>query len=127
MAFTAFDFLARIKAARADSFRRLDRLAVDHSRAGARLPAGCFARRHHQKMIDRLPRFIVSPPIEVALNGGEGRKVLGQHAPLATGLGDVEDCIHHGPKIRRARPTATVLRRQMRLDDCPFFIRRIPA
>jgi hypothetical protein len=77
VAFTAFDFLARIKAARAASFRRLDRLAVDRSRGGAHLAAGCFARRHHQKMIDRLPRFIVSPPVERAGLGNSDRMISG--------------------------------------------------
>jgi hypothetical protein len=100
----AFDFLARIKASRATGFRSLHRLAVDDPGGGACLPTGRFSRLHHQMMVDRQQRSVISPPVEVALDGGERRKVLGKHAPLAAGFGNVENRVHYSPKIRLTRP-----------------------
>src|SRR4051794_3912861 len=47
-------------------------------------------------MIDRLPHPAVAPRVEIALHRGVGGQVLGQQAPLATGLRGHSD--HGGPQ-----------------------------
>jgi hypothetical protein len=76
-------------------------------------------------MVDRLPPSVIPPLVGIALNGRERRKVLGQHAPRATALGNGEDRVHHSPKIRGARTAAAVFRREKRRDDGPFFVGRV--
>jgi hypothetical protein len=106
----AVDLLTRIKTARATGFCRFHRLAIDLSGCRTRLVTSNFAGLHHQMMIDRLPPAVIPPLVEMALNCRERRKVLGPYTLLATALGNVEDRVHHSPKIRGARATATVFR-----------------
>ena len=98
MPFAALHFLAGVEAARAAGLGGLDRLAVDHPGTRAGLAAGRLAHRHQQEVVDRLPASVVTPSIEVALHRAAGRELLRQHAPLATGLRDVEDCVDHVPQ-----------------------------
>src|ERR1700680_3225241 len=57
------------------------------------------------------------------LNRGVGREILGQQAPLAAALRQIEDRVHHRTQRRRARATATLVRRgQERLDHGPLGI-----
>ena len=65
-----------------------------------------FTRQHQEDMVDLSPQAVVAPGIEVVLNRGEGREILGQHPPLAAALGNVEDGVYHRPQRRRAPPPA---------------------
>src|SRR5260370_14288416 len=74
-------------------------------------------------MVDLTPQTAVAPGVEVMLNRGVGREILGQQAPLAAALRQIEDRVDHRSQRRRARATATLVRRgQKRLDDGPFGI-----
>src|SRR5580704_14304312 len=95
MALAPVDLLASIIAMRATHLRRLHRLAIDDPRRWAGLAPFSLARQRHQSVIDRQPRALIAPKIEVVLHRREGWKILGQHAPSAAALGDIEDRLHH--------------------------------
>src|SRR5260370_6823649 len=77
-------------------------------------------------MVDLTPQAAIAPRVEVMLNRGVGREILGQQAPLAAALRQIEDRVHHRTQRRRPRATATLVRRrQERLDDGPFGARSI--
>src|SRR5215469_16941218 len=82
------DLLGRIVTARPAAFGRLDRLTVDHSGRWARIAARRFASLQQQVKIDGLKQAVVTPVVEIALHGGERRKVLRQHSPLTAGPRD---------------------------------------
>src|SRR5205823_6615501 len=63
----------------------------------------------------------VPPLVEVAPDGGLGREVLGQVAPLAAGSQQVEDGIDDVPQVGLARPPAGV-DGDARLDQGPLFV-----
>src|SRR6266851_3825589 len=123
VALAALDLLAGVIPSRAAGFGGLDRLAVDDPGGGTRFAAHRFTRQHQQDMVDLPPQAVVAPGIEVVLHRGKGREILGQHAPLAAALGDVEDGVHHRSQRRRAPPPAPLVRRwhQCR-DHRPFAI-----
>src|ERR1700693_466111 len=117
VAFAALDLLAGIIAARPAGFGGLDRLAVDDAGGGARFAPRGFTRQHQQDMVDLTPQTAIAPGVEVMLNRGVGREILGQQAPLAAALRQIEDRVHHRTQRRRARAAATLVRRgQERLD-----------
>jgi hypothetical protein len=103
----ALDFLAGVEASRAARLRSFHRLAVDRPSARRRLTPDLFAQRHDQKVIDARHQAAARPCIEITLNSGIGRKVLGELPPLAAGRGDVEDRLNNGAQRRRARPAAS--------------------
>src|ERR1700755_2422173 len=125
MALAALDLLAGIEAPWTAGFGGLDRLAVDHSGGGAGLAAGGLARLHDQLMIDPLPDAVVAPGVEEALHRREGRIAVGQQPPLTTARRDVEQGIHHRPKIGAPGPTEPPWPRQMWRYQPPLLIRRI--
>src|SRR5712671_100151 len=123
VALAALDLLAGVIPSRAAGFGGLDRLAVDDPGGGTRFAAHRFTRQHQQDMVDLPPQAVVAPGIEVVLHRGKGREILGQHAPLAAALGDVEDGVHHRSQRRRAPPPAPLVRRwHQRRDHRPFAI-----
>jgi hypothetical protein len=73
-------------------------------------------------MVDNFPSPLIAPCVKIPLHRVEVRKVLRQHPPLATGLGDIEDGIDNISQTGRARPTAGRRRRHVRLDHRPFCI-----
>ncbi len=119
------DLLARIIARNPAAFRGLDALAVDHTRRRPCLAAFELPRAHDQQVVDALPQAAVAPSVEVALDRGERRKVLRQHAPLATARRNVEDRIRNRTEIGRSRPATSFGCRQQRRDPRPFATRQI--
>lgn len=118
----AFDHLFSGIAARTPGFRGLHRLAVDDARSRAGLAPGRLAHRHQQYVVDRFPGSVVAPGVEITLHRGEGRELLGQHAPLATALGDVEDRVDRRAQAGFALAPTTGGRRQVGFDEGPFRI-----
>jgi hypothetical protein len=118
----AFDHLFSGIATRPSGFRGLHRLAVDDARGRAGLAPGRLAHRHQQYVVDRFPGSVVAPAVEVPLHRCEGRELLGQHAPLATTLGDVEDRVDRRAQAGSALAPTTGGRRQVGFDEGPFGI-----
>jgi hypothetical protein len=120
--FAALDHLLGRITARTAGLGGFDRLAVNHPGGRTCLAAGGFAHLHKQHMVDGLPNAAVPPGVEIPLHRCVWRELLGQQAPLAAGLRDVEDGIDHLAHAGLARPPARRRWREMRLDQRPLFI-----
>src|SRR5215471_12998849 len=125
MTLATVDLLARIVAARTARFSRLHRLAVDHPGRWTRHTSCQFTCLPYQHVVDVLPGAVVAPAVEVVLHRGERRKVLGQHAPLATTLGDIENRLDHPTQRGLTRPPAPVRRWQQWCNHRPLLLGRV--
>src|SRR6202166_5088993 len=119
------DLLASIITAGTATFRRFHRLAVDDTRGRARLPTLVLARHDDERVVDRHPRPIARPRIEIALHGRVRRKLFWKLPPLATRRSDVEQCIHDLTDVRLAWTSDRIRNRHERLDQRPLRIRRV--
>ena len=85
----AADFLAGIVTLRIDVstafFRTLDALAVDHAGRWTGLPILLLAAFLKEFVVNSLPRSLVVPALEIAMQRASRRKVLGDVAPLTSG------------------------------------------
>src|SRR4051812_15183236 len=124
MAFAAIDVLGVVAAALLAAGGRIDRLAV-HAGRGPGL-RGLFLRADlsAERVVDVVQGTVVPPLVEVAPDGGLGREVLGQVAPLAAGPQDVEDGVHHLTQVGLAGAAAGVHRDQP-LDQPPLRVGHI--
>lgn len=105
--------------------RRLYRLAVEHSSAGAGFSTGPLAVNHQGDVVDRAeqhePHEAPEPPIDRL----PGRKVLRQHPPAAARTGHVADSVQHLPHVHlRLAPPFRRLRQQGS-DPFPFLVGEI--
>ena len=78
----ANDLLAGIEAALAGR-RRLDRLAIQHAGAGARLTADPLTIDHQGDVVDRAEQKLANEPPEPPVHGLPGPEMHRQHPPLA--------------------------------------------
>ncbi len=69
VALAAVDLLAGIEATDAAALGRLDALAVDHARSGARLAAFQITGSDDKVMVDPAQDTAVAPVVKVALHG----------------------------------------------------------
>src|SRR5262249_23959748 len=77
-----------------------------------------------QRVVDHLQGAVVPPLVEVAPDGGLGREVLGQEAPLAAGAHDVEEGVEHVAHRGLARSPPGVHRDQS-LDEGPLLVGQV--
>src|SRR5215212_6093748 len=92
VALTPFDLLAPVVSALFSAHRgALDRLGVHHASAGLRVPFQSNAQAFAEGLVDPLPATVDAPFPEVVVDGGPPGEVVGEQAPLATALKDVED------------------------------------
>src|SRR5207244_3681978 len=102
--------LARlVKTARAPHLRTLDGLAVHAAGAGrgrTRLQRGRVDRGAAdalaQRVVEALPRAILTPLGEVIVDLPPGTEILREHPPLTPRLVAVENPVHHPPQVRFA-------------------------
>ena len=125
MALPALDQLGGVEAARTAAFRGFHRLAVDHPGAWGGLAPRRFTYRHEKVMVDGAQRSIATPGVEISLDRAPRRELPGQHPPLATRAGHVQDRVQHLTQVRRARATQPLRRRQKRCDHIPFPVRQV--
>jgi hypothetical protein len=97
VALAPVDFLAGIVASLVAALRALDALSVEDPRTGMAL-----SPRHHTQMLSQMPvdchqESFAFPLPEVVIDRTPRRKVFRQIAPLAGGLGQVEDRIEQFP------------------------------
>jgi hypothetical protein len=110
----ALDLLASVEAPDAAAFGGLDALAVDDASGRTGLPAFQFARRGDEMVADRLQKAAVAPIVEIALDRGVEREILGQQRPRAAARGQIQDRVHDLPQVRRPRTTERLRLRQER-------------
>src|SRR6516164_670335 len=125
MALATLDLFLRRIAASTSGLGGLHRLAVNDAGRWTRFTPIRLPHRHQQQVIDRLPQPAITPSIEITLNRAVRRKLLRQHAPLATRLGDIEDAVDHLPQQSLARSSARCGSWHMRLDDRPFLVAQV--
>lgn len=87
-------------------FCRLHALAIDNRCTGALLAPLLVSDAIAKGVMDLLPGSIVSPLLEIHIDGRVRRKVVREHAPSAAATRNVEDGIDHRPEICPTRPTS---------------------
>ena len=115
------DLLARIVADRfATLLGAFDALAVEDGGRWGGLAAFGDANLDPQATVELFPEAVPATGAEVIEDGGLGRKVLGQHAPLAPGPVEIEDGVENGSaRVGHGSPVGTGLRKE-RLKELPF-------
>ena len=100
------DLLARIVADRvAPRLGTFDALAVEDGGRRRGLAAGGDPHLGPQAIVELFPAAAPATGAEVIEDGGLGREVLWQHAPLAPGAVEIEDGIEHDPaRVREGAP-----------------------
>ena len=78
-------------------------LAIDDPGCWMGVSALRKARSFDQFAVDFIEHPIIAPSVEIAADGRNRRKVVGQHAPLAASRRDIEDRVEHIAQIRRSR------------------------
>ena len=75
--------------------------------------------------VDSLPGTINAPFSEIMVDGGPSREVVGEQAPLATALQDVEEGLEDLTKVVGPGASISFGRGHVRLDVIPFGIGKI--
>jgi hypothetical protein len=110
---------------RAPFFRGLHALAIHDRCTGTLLAPFKPPEAVSKHVMDSLPSPIVSPLLEVHVDGRERGKVLGEHAPSAATAQDVENGIDDRPKFRRAGSPSWLGSRKQTTDDPPFRVAEV--
>lgn len=84
MAISPFSLLACIIASYAATFSRFHAPIIDYTSRRTCLFALQLESLHHEMMVEGCPKSQYPPFVKLALDGGMGRKIRQQHAPLAT-------------------------------------------
>ena len=71
--------------------RGADGLAVDHCSAGGGLAPGKFPVFEQQRMVDTRPHAFALPPTQVVVDRLQGREVVRQQPPGASGTQEIVD------------------------------------
>ena len=90
-------------------------LAVNHTRCRAGRTPDAQTRHLDQTLVDFAQQAVAAPVMETASHCRDGREVMGQHPPLASGRCDGEDRAKHIPQIHRPRSANSTPRRKQRL------------
>src|SRR6516164_8291936 len=83
------------------------------------------SRSRVERVVDVLQRAVPVPQCEIQMRRALGRQVLRQGLPLAAGREHVEDRIDDLAHIHLATPSATLGRRDQRLNQRPFSVAQI--
>ena len=78
-------------------------LAINDPGCRMGVPVLRKARGFDQLAVHLIEQAIIAPSVEIAADGRNRRKVVGQHAPLAASRRDIEDRVEHIAQIRRSR------------------------
>src|SRR5262252_6818273 len=125
MALASLHALARIKSTRAAAFRGLDALTVDDTGRRNRVAPDRDARPPHQRSINPTPDPLIPPSVEVVLDRRARRKILRQRPPLTPRRCDIEDRVHDGPQINKARATEPLPSRHQARNQRPLRVRHV--
>src|SRR6476620_1070789 len=106
-------------------FRRLDALAVQEPGGGLGGPTGLLPQLLAQARIERLPRTIDGPLVEVVPHAGPIGEIMRQQAPSAARLLQVQECIDDLAQIQGSRATRPRLANEERLESLPLSIGQI--
>ena len=105
--------------------RRLHRLAIDNRGAGRRFTTSGDTHLAAQFGVHALQRPVLTPCIEIVIDSAFGRKFMGQHVPLATGLKHIKDGVHDFTHIGTAFPSSGLGRWDQRFKLGPFVVGQV--
>ena len=106
-------------------FGALHTLAVDDGDCRTGFAAGAFSGLDVERMMDTRQRPVPVPQLDIIVDRGLRREVLGKRAPLAAGREHVEDRVQDLAHIDRARPPAALGGWNQRRDQRPLRIGEI--
>src|SRR3954469_16325149 len=115
-------FFSPVEAAHPADFGRLDGLAIDNGGRWLCRAALAFPDPFPQGVGEGLEGAIIGPSVEVVAHAGEGRIILGQHAPLTARAQQIQQGIDDLPPLMFRGPSHRGARWQQGLQDGPFFI-----
>lgn len=115
-----FDPLRRVVTAAARGGGRLHRLAVQHTSARARRPAGTLTIEHQSQVVDGAEQQSTDEAPEPPVDGLPRREVVREHSPAAAGPGQVADRVQNLAQVHSSPATAMRGVRQQRLDPGPL-------
>jgi hypothetical protein len=114
--------MARIRPRVSTRRWRFHALAVDHRGAWTRLAAFQIPRHKVKRVMQALQRTVPIPQHEIIVHRGLRWQVFRQGAPLATGLQNIKNPVHHLTHIYLAAAPAVLGRRDQRRDQRPLSI-----
>lgn len=97
-------FLGAVETGKTNVCNNFHRLTVDDAGGRFRISSRMHAHALSQSRIDPLKHTILMPEHEVAVRRPPMGKIVRQHAPLASGAGNVENGIHDLPPLILGRP-----------------------
>src|ERR1019366_1886651 len=125
MPLASVDFFAGVVTPLVARLGALDTLAVDDGRAGLPFAPFHLACLFPQAGVNGDPQTVALPGSEVMINRAPRGKVPGQIAPLAGGLGEVEDPVEQFPiAVLSGSPGLARLGKTI-VDELPFGVRQI--
>ncbi len=102
-----------------------DTLAVQCPGSGVRVTSRFPAHRRPQRIVDVLPRAIVTPLPEIMRDALPLRIVFRHHAPLAAAHHNIQHGMHHLPHIQAARSATRLCGRDHIVDTLPLMVGHI--
>ena len=121
MAFAPAEFLVGVLASRPCAWR-IHALAIDNTGTRQHLPLIAQAIKHQCQVMNGAKQHAPHQPPEPVIDCLILRKIIGQHAPLASRAHNITQRIDHCTQIRLARCSRLSLLRQQRCDQAPLLI-----
>ena len=125
MALAAAELLGTVVAPAAPDARRLDRLAVEDTRARLGLPSLAPPLPLSEAGIEPIPGAIEPKEPEVVIDGLSGRELAGEEPPLTAGAEEVKDRVTDGAQRPLPRSPAGFRRWEQRREDRPFGVGQV--
>src|ERR1017187_6590239 len=125
MPLASVDFFAGVVTPLVARLGALDTLAVDDGRAGLPFAPFHLACLFPQAGVNGDPQTVALPGSEVMINRAPRGKALGQIAPLAGGLAEVEDPVEQFPIAVLSGPPGLARLGKTIVDEVPFGVRQI--
>src|SRR6266516_1756143 len=105
--------------------RGFHRLTIDHGRTWGRLPSTLLPQSLPQRLHHCFPDAGVAPLAKGVIHRRPGRVLMRKPPPSASAAQHVKDPVEDLPYIHTSGPTSWLGRRNQRLKDGPFGIRKI--
>src|SRR5271166_2574651 len=125
MALAALDMLAAVVAALATHLAGLDTLAVDDHGRGVTMAIGYAPTAMIEIALNAPQHATIAPGHKILVDRAPGREILGQQAPMAAGLDQIEHGLDRSPQIGSPWPATPFGSRQQRRNQRPLLVAQI--
>src|SRR5215210_4591362 len=106
-------------------FCALNALAINDRSARAGVPPRQLPACHIERVVNAPERAVVSPSVEVVVQGAARRQVLGDRGPLAARAQDVHEAVGYLAQVDRPLVAAALGGRNQRGDQRPFRVGQV--